>query len=741
MPESTQPYIVKITGLSGTDGEDLQGSGVYIAAHLILTCRHVVRRRYADGTEVSKWGVELEAGGGLRGDQHIISVSVYEPDLQEPHGNFDLAVLKTTKRFDGAIPAWCDPGEALRSGDSVNELFYAKSGFVEHKRDIDTLEHDAVQVKGGFPPGSSGGVLQSRTRRDYPCFAVIRDSAYGECKAIRYGEITRFLQHLNLSLPSTAISPPPTVAPDPVAYREKLAKQLGRIDLDGFLINGQRQPVDIVKLWVPARTHGFPGKEPTEPRGETLLSEVVNRSRQLVVLGEAGSGKSTFLSRIGYALARADRDQETIRLSFTGMPLWAPLKAVESFFAGRIGGGAPFPSEPHDVGWIAQYLASTREAKDCGLTSDYFDGQTRDPEALLLLDGFDEVSPNRRAALRDMIESAAREFRCRILISTRPEAGEALAASEGPDRAASSRIFAGIPEAPILPLDREGIRAFIDNWTAAFPQSSTEAAQQRERLLVAAERPGIVRLARNSLMLTAMAVLTSNGQQLPERRATLFEEIVKWLVLSRNQDNLERAEEFRAHLANLALLMIQTGGANPYQISLGRAAQLIEDDFTPKPPKLPLEEARDFLDRAERETGLLTRRGGDLTFWHRYLQEHLAATRLAGMSRKRGPELERMLKSRECPEVVRLMLGSMMPNSKEDLSLLLADAMKAAADWDIASQAYAVGLLGAALEDLRPTNFYPNGREFNAEVSAHWEKLRNAVMPIFSDPAAAAAYR
>ena len=40
-------------------------------------------------------------------------------------------------------------------------------------------------------------------------------------------------------------------------------------------------------------------------------------------------------------------------------------------------------------------------------------------------------------------------------------------------------------------------------------------------------------MARNPVMLTALAVLQHNGQRLPEHRVDLYDEILRWLAAAR----------------------------------------------------------------------------------------------------------------------------------------------------------------------------------------------------------------
>ena len=354
---------------------------------------------------------------------------------------------------------------------------------------------------------------------------------------------------------------------------------------------------------------------------------------------------------------------------------------------------------------------------------------------LLLLDGLDEVSAARREEVSRLIEAAAKDFSCGIVISTRPEVaqGKQLAGKDSKSR--SGRMFASAEgQVRILPMNNAALETFILLWTGFAAASETERKAQAERLRTALTRPGIRALARNPLMMTAMAALTTDGRQLPEQRAALFEEIVTWMVNARARDPGVNAGDLRRKLSDLALKMIEEASGNKYQVSLGRAAQLIEAGFSATPEDQRREAAEQYLKDAEERTGLLTRRGTELAFWHRYLQEFLAARRLSGWSYKRAELSPKLLRSRECPEVLKLLAGCMV-DSPEELSEMLAGLMESAAGWPVEDQAYAAGVLGAALEDLRPSGYYPDGPDYRAAVRSKWENLRDAVLPILEDAA------
>ena len=745
MSISPQPYVVKITCRSYGAHKPMQGTGVFISPTLLLTCRHVV---WHPGD--STWATHLQIGWGEQGTDNPIPASIHQPERQAPLDAWDLAVLEVTQPLDSAcIPPWKQAPGSLQSGDAVEELAYPTKPGHPHgafHRSTRLIHHPGaeIQIVGSVQPGASGGVLEYPDHPHFSCIALLWKDFGSVGAAIPQQAIAEYLQHLGLTLPTQPIVRRPPALRDLARYKQTLCGIFGQIDLGGLQVNGQAQKVDIVRLWVPAmtvaahpdraagklaKTHQHSPE--TAAPSEIPMAEAVNRHRVLVVEGEAGSGKSTFLRRIGYAVVRPDPDAETVQLRCRGLACWVPLKELENYIQANVSKGDPFPTEEYDIRWLSLYLGSLAEAQDCGLSPDYFRDELRRATPathLLLFDGLDEVSATRREPICQLIDrAAAADFNCGIVISTRPE----VAQGATPVRFASAEA-----QVRILPLDNGAIETFISLWTRFAADTEAAARTQAERLNAALTRPGIRAPARNPLMITAMAALTTDGRQLPEQRAALFEEIVTWMVNARSRQAGVRPDDLRRKLSELALRMIEEKG-NKYQVSLGRAAEFIESGFSHEPEDRRREAAREYLREAEERTGLLTRRGADLAFWHRYLQEFLAARRLSGWGKKRAEFCPALLKSRECPEVLRLLAGCML-DSPEELSDMLRELIERALEWPVEDRAYATGVLGTTLEDLRPSGFYPEGPLYLAAVKPAWERLRATVLPVLEDAAEAA---
>ena len=695
------------------------GSAVFIAPDLLLTCRHVVWKK-----DQENWSATIQIGWGGRGDQERVVATVYRREVHARLSGTDLAILQIALPSPPVpVPPWaCPPPGSLRPGDWVVPLGFPGGRFDRSPQTVTAIKNERLEVDGDFAAGTSGGVVQfDRGGFDPHCFGVVVERLSFKGFALGYRPVKEFLEHFGLTLPTERLPERSASREELGQYRDELRKVLGTMELGGFTVMGQQEKVPIEKLWVPSYTRAERAGLP-ESSAE-LLSQAIDRHRRLLIVAEAGYGKTTFLRRAGYALLRQDDESETVRFKFRGTPFWVPLKRLERHIeASQREGGAGI-TQWDDVRWMAHFLAGTEEAGRCGLSRDYFQRELASNEnAVVFLDGFDEIALGKRADFRKMIETAAGTLACRIVVSTRPEVRVQSMVNQGP-------IFRGFSEVPLLPMRGEEIAAFIRLWCGTVQTDSKKAHDQEELLRMAVVRPGIRDMADNPLMLTAMAVLTANGQALPESRAKLFEAIVNWLIQVRPLP--ESGEEVtKDHLSYLALGMIERESSNPYEVSLGEAVTLLQDNFVRVGSMSQETAARRFLE-AVAQTGLVNLGNSDksLRFWHRYLQEYLAANCLRGDSDARAKFLKKALAERRSPEVFRLVVG-LMGDSKPDLCGMLAELLHPVTTSDLEAQAYALGLIGSALADLRSTGL-TESVPFARKVSADWEMLRSKVLAIF----------
>ncbi len=254
----------------------------------------------------------------------------------------------------------------------------------------------------------------------------------------------------------------------------------------------------------------------------------------------------------------------------------------------------------------------------------YLDGTFETGGCTALLDGLDEA-PDRvaRESLSKLIEKATQAFpECRFVVTSRPAAYVEQA------------VLPDFAHARIEPLSDRAVDTFLSRWCdALYAESPSEAQTHCAELTQALQlKPEIRRLARNPVMLTALAVVHWNERRLPEQRADLYDSIVSWLSRSREQRlGRQTAERTLAVLQELALAMQNHPQGRQLQVSRRWAAEAIAPELEGGPvSRHSIERAEQFLAAEEVDSGIVVGRGHDVRFWHLTFQEFLAAKALAG---------------------------------------------------------------------------------------------------------------
>jgi len=399
-------------------------------------------------------------------------------------------------------------------------------------------------------------------------------------------------------------------------------------------------------------------EEETYGRRWTAL-EAAAAVPRLVLLGPAGSGKSTFarylaLSLAGETLGRAEanldrlnRVSDDAKGTDRAMPAWphgAPLPLFVELL--KLVSGEAFPGEGKRG--EADHLLAFLEAQAPRPSSPSFGRLLEDAlseaGALLILDGLDETpaAEKVRERLRQIVASFGRRYpRCRMLVTCRPYAYE----KESPWRLDDE----GFEEAHLAPFDEPKVRAFVQGWyrqLAARGQVDEELAAERSRSLCREiESSSLQPLVERPLMLTMMADLhASSGGRLPGGRAGLYERSVELLLDRWNEKrgvlgNQTVAEHLGMGVRDLRFALEDLA----YQVHLSRgseaASQSAEIEATElwqaldarrKPPSEGRVDERRVMDYLHQRSGILIAESHTVyRFPHRSYQEYLAACHLS----------------------------------------------------------------------------------------------------------------
>jgi formylglycine-generating enzyme required for sulfatase activity len=448
-------------------------------------------------------------------------------------------------------------------------------------------------------------------------------------------------------------------------------------------------------------------QEGAEPGDLTPLSamEAANHYGRLVLLGDPGSGKSTFVGFLELCLTGHHLDPQAKWLNRLRDQGWQhntmlPIHVTLRDFAQDMGEQSTWGTAQSLFGFI------TREMEHCGclqaartMQHHMLEGRT-----LLLLDGLDEVPGERRDVVRDTITAFMTAYpACRVLITCR------ILSYANPEWQ-----IPGTTAVTLANFDRDKISHFIKVWYRAGVARSTISDQLATERITdlgrAVDNRWLQDMAGNPMLLTVMAIVHNHRGALPDEAARLYQQCVEILMLRWRPEQARELREVLGVDENDLYRMLWQIAYDAHQQQADRAGaadipkhevmaivaeEHLGDDYA---------KAQLFCDYVEERAGLLIGRGGVDTkrriyaFPHRTFQEYLAGCFIAD-----DVDFVELLdaKSHAGPnwrEVVLLSAGERYFNRKDRnaplqaVQHILFDEPDSAADWQ------AVALAGEILQ-------------------------------------------
>jgi NACHT domain len=353
-------------------------------------------------------------------------------------------------------------------------------------------------------------------------------------------------------------------APEPTddlrdAYLTWLMDQVRAVPLTGVdpksIREETRRDLDLAAVYTALMTQRTDMAEertlrPDREARQLSALAVLNTERHLALLGDPGSGKSTFINFVALCMAGElchhpdanlhvltapvpeDDDASGRRREEKPQPQpWdhgalLPMRIVLREFVVR---GLPHMSQPATVGgdslwrFIIAELPEMLRPFEPSLRQ-----QLLRTGGLLLLDGLDEVpeADQRRVQVKTAVEQFAAAFpKVRVLVTSRTYAYQR-----------QDWKLRGFAEAVLAPFGEAQMHRFVDRWYAYVGWAhrlSPEDRQDRITLLkqAIARNPRLHELATRPLLLTLMASLHAwRGGTLPEQREALYTDAVALLL-------------------------------------------------------------------------------------------------------------------------------------------------------------------------------------------------------------------
>jgi len=344
--------------------------------------------------------------------------------------------------------------------------------------------------------------------------------------------------------------------------------------------------------------------------------EYIEQYSKVMILGNPGSGKTTFLKRLAILCNRGTYKKNCIPV-FVDIKQWAKN------------------TDPLD---LLEYIRKQWEAfgiLNPNVTVDIL----KQGNALVLLDGLDEASSDNRKFICRAIEEFTNNFlNCQVVVSCRT--------------AASEYVFERFTKLEIPAFNNEQINIFAKKWFSANtdPSGANEFIQRLE------QEPKIQELANNPLLLTLLCCVFKRGHDFPFRRSDLYRQAFdvlfsKWdasRYIERDKAYKSLSSPRRQKLLSYIAYQTFTNSENSYKensYNKRTITNLIEKYILNLPttgsnsPESSDLDKEAVLRSIESQHGLLTESFGRVSFSHLTFQEFLVADYIVDS----GTELENNL--------------------------------------------------------------------------------------------------
>ncbi|NJL06114.1 MAG: SUMF1/EgtB/PvdO family nonheme iron enzyme [Chloroflexaceae bacterium] len=389
-----------------------------------------------------------------------------------------------------------------------------------------------------------------------------------------------------------------------------------------------------------------------------LATGAIATCQRLVLLGDPGSGKSTVLRYLALLIALHNTQQPVTlpdgwrdRKTPLPVPILCPLGAVAPLLQKT--------GDAHQALWQAiEQALDDKQGSRAGLR-DHLKAALRRGGVLLLFDGLDELpttGDNPRVQVARAIQHLATQ--------TAPQSQIVVTSRSIPYRETVAAVFPaedGWHERTIQPLAFGQVRQFVQHWYAELghtledPEMDDPVARRVRDLLEKLTATGnerIQRLIESPLLLTMLAILHYNNNNIPDDRVEVYEQCVDLLLdrwQAKRTPGIEHLHEQRTLLARLAIPNLKLEQLREELDALALLAQeqppgndgrglLSRFEITGRLGAFferlgadqPNAKARMFVDGLVTEAGLLQSPADDrYAFPHLTFQEYLAACGLA----------------------------------------------------------------------------------------------------------------
>jgi NACHT domain len=291
-------------------------------------------------------------------------------------------------------------------------------------------------------------------------------------------------------------------------YVENYAKRHGT-----FKVLGMGKPVSLEAVYTQVNFHreaiqahqsldadeqAFRGREPSNDDRRSGM-EVAKDLQYLMVLGGPGTGKTTFLRKVGLEALK----QWNGEYSHSCIPIFLELRSFKWEKLANINLEEKIAEEFEHCG-LPEYKEFTRKFLERG-------------RLLILFDGLDEVPTELLAQMTTAIKNLVDRYdKNRFIASCRIAAYKHF------------QNLSRFTDVAIADFDDRQIKCFIDNWFKSHDKP--EWGQTCWSMLSNNDHKSTKELAKTPLLLTLICILFLKLGEFPNKRATLYEKAISTLL-------------------------------------------------------------------------------------------------------------------------------------------------------------------------------------------------------------------
>lgn len=361
--------------------------------------------------------------------------------------------------------------------------------------------------------------------------------------------------------------------------------------------------------------------------------KIANNYPYLMVLGGPGTGKSTFLRKMGQEALKGSSKSNYIH---DCIPVFIELKK--------------FCYLEVDI-----EAAIIHEFKICGLSrpQKFVNEFLAKGKLLVLLDGLDEVPAEKMGEAVTKIQDFANQFHCnRFIISCRT--------------AAYRYNLRNFTDVAIAEFDDIQIQQFIKNWFREYPKKIFTFWNQ----LNSDRNKSIKELARSPLLLTLLCLIYQREDQCPSHRASLYDKAL-WILLDGwdaekdvPRENIYKGLATKQKEKILSQVAFDAFTNDKLFLQKRVITQQLEKSISEILPEVTFIDGTQVLKSIELQHGLLVERvEGIYSFSHLTIQEYLTALYIISHSENNYQLLQQIIENHlidaRWQEVFLLLAGMM----------------------------------------------------------------------------------